>query len=203
VHEGDFGAKVRIRDLAGRPHLFALGPLEGLLGEITVLDGRAVITTVEQGKVHATAGLDHGAAFLAWTYAGAWTSVEMPDSVRSMAQVENYLPAAIRSAGIGLEDPIAFRIEGAVDTLNYHILNRPADSPPTMEAHEKSKVHFALAAGPVHLVGFHSQHHRGEFTPGTSDIHVHFVSADTSLAGHVESFVLASGARLLLAIPSR
>ncbi len=36
------------------------------------------------------------------------------------------------------------------------------------------------------------------FTPGTSDVHVHFVTEDGRLSGHVEDFVLAGGAAVAL-----
>jgi acetolactate decarboxylase len=51
------------------------------------------------------------------------------------------------------------------------------------------------------MVGFYSTEHRGVFTPGTSDAHVHSVTTDWLAGGHVETFTLAPGARLL--VPAR
>jgi acetolactate decarboxylase len=197
VHAGDVGPKVRLSELAARPHLYAIGPLEGLTGEITVLDGNAAITTVVNGNVRTGNSLDHGAAFLVWTYAAAWSTTPLPADARTMEQLEATLPATARSAGFDGTAPVAFRIEGTVETLNYHVLNRAAGTPLTAEAHEASKAHFALTGRRVHLVGFYSTQHRGVFTPGTSNIHLHVVSDDGLLAGHVESFTLAPGATLL------
>lgn len=197
VHDGDVGAKVRLSDLATQPHLYALGPLEGLAGEITVLDGKAAISTVVNGRVHTGTGLDHGAAFLVWIHAATWTAIPLPANVKTMEQLAAYLPSAARSAGFEGTAPFAFRIEGTVQTLDYHVLNRTPGTPFTAEAHEASKAHFALADRRVHLVGFYSTQHRGVFTPGTSNIHIHGVTDDGLLAGHVESFTLAPGAALL------
>ena len=67
-----------------------------------------------------------------------------------------------------------------------------------MEAHEKSKIHATIAGQRVRLIGFFSTRHRGVFTPSTSDVHVHFVTEDGRLSGHVEDFVLAGGAAVAL-----
>src|SRR5438046_1295758 len=49
MHDGDVGAKVRLSDLAATPHLSAIGPLAGLKGEITVIDGHSFVATAEAG----------------------------------------------------------------------------------------------------------------------------------------------------------
>lgn len=203
VHDGDVGAKVRLADLARRPHLYGVGPLEGLTGEITVLDGQPTISTVEGGVFRTHASLDHGAAFFVWTYAADWKPAPLPDSVRTLEQLETYLPEAARAAGLDSAAPLAFRVEGRIESLNYHVLSPPAHTPPMFEDHEKSKVHSSVVARTVRMVGFYSTEHRGVFTPGTSDVHVHFITDDGRLAGHVEGFTLAPGAALLLPAPVR
>ena len=203
VHDGDVGAKVRLADLARRPHLYAIGPLEGLTGEITVLDGQPTISTVEGGVFSTHSSLDHGAAFFVWTYCADWKPAPLPGSVRTLEQLEGYLPEAARAAGLLAGEPPAVRIVARVESLNYHVLSPPAHTPPTFEDHEKSKVHSTVAARTVRMVGFYSTEHRGVFTPGTSDVHVHFITDDGRMAGHVEGFTLAPGAVLLLPATAR
>ncbi len=200
VHDGDVGAKVQLAELARRPHLYGIGPLEGLTGEITVLDGRPAISTVEGTTFRTHASLDHGAAFFVWTYAAEWKPVALPEEVRTLEQLEAFIPEAVGPDATG---PVAFRVDGKVEALNFHVLSPPAHTPPTFEDHEKAKVHSSVAARAVRMVGFYSTQHRGVFTPGTSDVHVHFVTDDGQQAGHVEGFRLAQGAVLLFAVPPR
>lgn len=127
----------------------------------------------------------------------------LPESVLTLEDLEGFLPEAARVAGLDAGVPLAFRVDGKVESLNYHVLSPPAHTPPTFEDHEKSKVHSSVAARTVRMVGFYSTEHRGVFTPGTSSIHMHFVTDDRRQAGHVEGFTLAPGAVLLVPAPAR
>jgi acetolactate decarboxylase len=196
VHNGDSKSKVRLSDLTPRPHVYAIGPLEDLAGEITVLDNLPSIATVDNGQIRTQSSLNHGAAFLVWTRQAAWTQHLVPDSVRTMDDLAAYLPAAARDAGLNPDSPFAFRIEGVVQSLKFHVITPPES--PTFEAHEKSKFHSQLNNQPVHMIGFYSTKHRGIFTPGNSDLHIHFVSENGQLSGHVETVELAPGVQLLL-----
>jgi len=51
MREGDLTGRVDLRSLAGRPHLYAVGPLEGLRGEVTIWDSKASLATLKKGEV--------------------------------------------------------------------------------------------------------------------------------------------------------
>lgn len=48
---GDIGGKLSLASLKNRPHLYALGPLENLSGEITVWDGVPYISFIRDNSV--------------------------------------------------------------------------------------------------------------------------------------------------------
>ena len=82
--------------------------------------------------------------------------------------------------------------------IEFHILNRIGDAPHDMEMHEKIKVCFELAQADATIVGFHSTRHRGVFTPGDSNIHIHFQTGDNMQSGHIQKLEIGSGATLCL-----
>jgi hypothetical protein len=51
VLAGDLTPHARLQDLADVPHLYALGPLAGLQGEVTVIDGAPLVTTLPGGTM--------------------------------------------------------------------------------------------------------------------------------------------------------
>jgi acetolactate decarboxylase len=67
-----------------------------------------------------------------------------------------------------------------------------------MEEHQKIQIVFELARVEATIVGFHSTRHRGIFTPGDSNIHIHFQTPDNSNFRHIQKLEVADGATLCL-----
>ena len=55
---------------------------------------------------------------------------------------------------------------------------------------------FELETAEATIVGFHSTKHRGIFTPGDSNIHIHFQTPDNAKSGHIQKLRLGQGAIL-------
>lgn len=198
IMEGKVAAQIHIAPLLIRPGLNAVGPVEGLAGEITVIDGTVNIGVSNGQETRSSRPLDAGAPFLVWANVSAWKRQALPPEITTLDALEERLPALLRNAGFDAASPIPFRVEGTARTLKYHVLQPVSGLPPGRESHDRAQVHAELTATLVNLVGFYSTSHRGIFTPGSSDVHVHFVTADGSRSGHVESFDLQPGAMLLL-----
>lgn len=64
---GKAASVVSLEDLAGRKGLYAMGPVEGLDGEITIFDSKPYITKVRGSESTMDNTLKHGAFFLVWT----------------------------------------------------------------------------------------------------------------------------------------
>ena len=77
-------------------------------------------------------------------------------------------------------------------------MNRIGDGPHNMEMHKKIQVTFELENAITTIVGFHSTKHRGIFTPGDSNIHIHFQTPDNTKSGHIQKLQLGDGAILRL-----
>jgi len=198
IHEGDTKGKVRLASLLAAPGLNAIGPVEGLRGEITVIDGAVVIGVVEAGKITTAQPSDTEAAFLVWAHVAEWVRRPLPDNIRTEAEIEAFLPEAAKAAGIPVDAPFAFRIEGRAELMAIHIVWQEPGTEPGKETHDRSKVATTLTNTPFDVVGFWSDAHRGIFTPGTSDIHMHMATPDRSITGHVDAVSFAPGAILLL-----
>lgn len=193
VQEGDTAAKVNLRDLLARPHLNAVGPVEGLRGEITVIDGRPSIAAMVGERTAVSEDADVGAAFLAWAYVREWEPRPLPASVRTDADLEAHLASLVGPE----EAPVAFRLEGTAEHIAYHIIWHEPDTPAGHDAHDRAKVRREAANLPVSIVGFYAPAHTGVFIPRGRTAHLHAV-AGGGLSGHVDALRLAPGATLLL-----
>ena len=67
-----------------------------------------------------------------------------------------------------------------------------------MATHKKIQATFELEKAEMTIVGFHSTKHRGVFTPGDSNIHIHFQTPDNTKSGHIQKLQLGDGATLSL-----
>jgi len=192
----DIGPNVDLAEVNETPHLYALGPLAGLKGEITVTDGQVFVSKSNGQKPIVAIDPDVKSVFLVYASVPAWRSVDIPESVRNEKDlatfVESQLPKNTRSA---------FRVEGNALTARYHIQNYKGSAKAlTHEAHDAAKVFLEINNAPVELVGFFTNREGdgGSFVHMGQTTHVHILSKDRKQMGHLESIKLGPGARLLL-----
>jgi acetolactate decarboxylase len=201
VMNGKLGAALNLRTLAKTPHLYGLGPIEQLHGEVTIADNRPSLARVgPDGAVRVTESFEAGVPFFVWAEVPVWQTVPIPPEVRSFADLQAFVPRAAASSGLDPHKPFPFLIRGHQNLIEFHVLNRIGDAAHSMEMHKKIQVVFELAQAETIIIGFHSASHRGIFTPMDSTIHIHFQTADNSISGHIQKLEL--GKDLSLALPS-
>jgi acetolactate decarboxylase len=127
-----------------------------------------------------------------------WIESPIPAEIRSFEDLERFVPRAAEAAGLDAERPLPFLVNGHQDFIEFHILNRIGDAPHNMEMHKKIQIKFEVAKVEATIVGFHSARHRGVFTPGDSNIHIHFQTRDNSQSGHIQKIEIGSEATLCL-----
>jgi acetolactate decarboxylase len=199
VLSGDLAAHISLESLKGLPDLYALGPLEGLKGEVTILESTSFVSSVASGeKIAIDSSFCHGACFLAYTQVESWQEVVLPSVVLTETELEWFLPEAARGAAIDPEEPFPYLLRGIPLVVDVHILNKTDSRPHNRERHEQAKVRFQLKRKALTIIGFYSNRHRGIFTPGESSIHQHVVSKDGALAGHVDKILFSPAVRLFL-----
>ena len=199
IMNGKLAAALDLKTLAGRPHLYGLGPIEQLRGEVTIADSRPALARVApDGTVNVTDSFDAGVPFFVWAEVPQWIKMPIPAEVRSFEDLERFLPRAAEANGLDAEKPLPFLVTGHEDLIEFHILNRIGDPPHNMEEHKKIQIVFELARVEATIVGFHSTRHRGVFTPGDSNIHIHFQTPDNSNSGHIQKLEVGDGATLCL-----
>ena len=201
IMNGKLAAALDLNTLAGEEHLYGLGPLEQLRGEVTIADSRAALARVApDGSVQVAESFNAGAPFFVWANVPQWRQVPIPPEIRSFQDLERFVPQAAAAAGLDATQPLPFLVHGREELIEFHILNRVGDPPHNMEAHKKIQVAFELEKAEAVIVGFHSTQHRGVFTPGDSNIHIHFQTPDNRQSGHIQKLELGRNAMLSLPI---
>lgn len=90
--KGKLSGTIDLDTLSNKQHLFGLGPVEYLAGEILIIDGKAYRSTVltdSTMNVEETYAIK--APFFAYANIMNWTQVMLPDSIQSTQQLEQFL----------------------------------------------------------------------------------------------------------------
>jgi acetolactate decarboxylase len=193
---GKRAALLDLRTLKDRPHVYGIGPLEGLTGEVTIANGRPALARVgSDHRVHVTESYEGGVPFFVWAEVSDWQTVTVPSEVRTFKDLETFIGSA--GAKAGLVQAFPFVVTGKPDLIDFHIVDAKPDTPPGMADHAKIQIQFDLRRQDVTLVGFWSSRHQGIFTPMGANMHVHFQTADNKVSGHVQGLDLAPGGMTL------
>src|SRR3954470_20917046 len=101
IMNGKLAAALDLRTFSGTRHLYGIGPIEQLRGEVTIVDSRPSLARVgPNGSIKVTESFEAGAPFLVWAEVPAWRTLSIPPEVRSFADLEAFVPRAASAAGL-------------------------------------------------------------------------------------------------------
>ncbi|MBL8889002.1 MAG: acetolactate decarboxylase [Planctomycetaceae bacterium] len=206
-HQG----RVALGSLSARPHFFAVGALEKLQGEVTIVEGQVFATGVTANGLPRSLNNDidgRQATLLVGAEVSEWTDHKFPESM-SGAKLEQWIQQQATAVGLDTKQAFPFTISGQLTELRVHVINGawpvhakrqnkpiPADHAP-FEAELQD-----LSA---RVVGIFAQGATGKLTHPGSSLHAHVIYEHESagqITGHLESLEVAAGAVLRLPVPN-
>ncbi len=198
MHHNNLSAHASLDSLLQKPNMYAIGPLEGLQGEVTVLNSKPYITKAKGVSAETTHDSTAKAAFLVYAHVPAWEEFAIPTFVKDMVSLEDFVKQKAKEQRFDFKGPIPFLVKGKVATSRIHIVNKTGNEAHTPEDHDKIKIYFQPSNTEVNMAGFYSTKHKGIFTHHDSFIHVHLVTADEKLSGHLDAVSFVPGKATLL-----
>jgi hypothetical protein len=211
MRDGHDEARVRLVDLGPvaaegdgeRAGLIAVGALAGLAGEVTADGATWWISMADEERVHVEReAADHAATLLTAARVEAWDEVVASDPLDEAA-LGALVRAHLESVGADVALPRALRIDGAVISLDLHVVR--GDCPHAADAAVPAYRWHAPAGTKIVLVGFHAPGAEGVLTHHGTGFHLHAITPGDGargtgpIAGHVDGFELAPGARVQIA----
>jgi alpha-acetolactate decarboxylase len=199
-------ARVDVAEIAGRPHFYGVGALEGLKGEITILDSLAFVTRVTpEGAPQAGSPADAKATLIVGQSIERWTRHTMTEAV-SHDRFDETIGARAVGAGVETADPFVFVIEGAFTEVRLHVINGACPIHARINKLEipEGERPFELDVENVSgtLVGIYAADAVGRLTHPATKTHTHLIYTDPAtgerVTGHVERVGLSKGATLKL-----
>ncbi|MEJ2005636.1 MAG: acetolactate decarboxylase [Cyclobacteriaceae bacterium] len=182
--EGKLEPAVLLDSIEPMDGLYAIGPLADLRGEILVLNGERFISRVlteETMSVKVEGGA--GAPFLVYSHVDRWRKVNIPENISDLDALNDYL----ESIAPTLDEPFIFQVKGDVEHAQIHIQKLPLGTKVSSpeEAHQ-GQFNYSFENDGVVIIGFFSTKHQGIFTHHDSYTHMHLITEDRVMMGHLD-----------------
>ncbi len=201
MHKGDLSAPLELNSLKDIKHLYAIGAVEKLKGEILILDGVPFISSYENNELTMKRTFNKKATLIVYASVDKWVSFKIPEHINSYATLENHILQVAKAHGIDTYTPFPFLIEGIAKSIKWHIINWPEnDTEHTHQKHMQAGLNGQIHKQAVELLGFYSNAHHGIFTHHSTNMHLHVKTKDNNLAAHVDALEL--GKKMILKLPN-
>lgn len=208
IGEQQHQGRVRLSDLTKQPHFYAVAALEGLAGEVTIDDGKVVITGVDDaGQLRSLDDADgkRQATMLVGASVQSWDSQTIPSNV-APEDFDEFIADAASKAGMDLSKPFLFTIEGNFTNVRLHVIHGACPIHARMQ-----KTELPTETRPFEsdmekvtgkIIGVFAKDAVGKLTHPATSTHMHLLFEDaktgTRVTGHLEKVGLAKGAVLSL-----
>jgi acetolactate decarboxylase len=185
-------------DTLPKKHLYGMGPIENLRGEITIFDGIVYTAGIgSSGALEVGENKSACAPFLGWSHIPIWREYPLPDSIITNLMLQNFLEREQLNAGRAF----FFRLSGRLTDAAIHVLNLPPGTKVEVPS-DARKRQFNQRTGNIEadILGFFSTAHQRVFTHHDSFLHLHLLSKDRLLMGHADELRFSKGS-LRLFVP--
>ena len=197
MQNGEIYPKISLDTLlADNEHIYALGAISDLKGEVTVIDSKPFNAKVVDDEVEINNASNSTACLLVYASVNNWSdSFEISNC--NEKKLEGLVFEQAKKNDVDISKPFPFLITGNVSRLKWHVIDWvEGDTIHTHQKHKSSGKNGELQDEPVTIIGFFSKNHKGKFTHHSSNIHLHFVNDEGSLSGHVDELIIENPVEL-------
>ena len=183
--KGDLSAHVNL-DTLDKNHLFGLGPVAGLKGEIMILNGKVYSSSKDNNQVLNKQNMVSTAAMLVYSNVERWRPVNIKATINTYTDLEKLIETTAIANGYDTAIPFAFKIEALPEKASYHIIDWKEGATHTMDNHKQFAYTGQVSNEKLVLLGFYSKHHQSVFTHHTTYMHIHLLEEKTETVGHMD-----------------
>jgi len=194
---------IALKDVVDARATDAVGAVSGLRGEISIIEGRLIVSYGAECGTACPSAATETATLLATATARNWRAIAIDKDLDAKG-VETFIREQAKASGLDETKPFPFRINGTLTDFVMHVNAAPN---PRFKGHGSfdEMAITGLAKGP-HIagtvVGFYAPPalqgvitHMGEF------FHSHYVDEQRTMTAHVDRFGIAAGSTLMLPRP--
>ncbi|WP_341903421.1 acetolactate decarboxylase [Fluviicola taffensis] len=189
--KGQLYGTLDLDTISNKHHLFGLGPVEFLTGELLIIDGKAYKSSVlTDSTMQVEETFQAKAPFFGYANINSWSEQDLPDHIRTISQLESFLEKITKKSN----RPFFFQLKGRIEKAQIHVVNLPKGSTVSSpeEAHQ-GQTNYFLTNEEVDILGFFSTEHKAIFTHHDTYLHMHLITSDKQKMGHLDDFLFREG----------
>lgn len=193
--KGELNGIIQLDTINPRAGLYGLGPLSHLRGELVINDGQVYISKVgSDSSMQVILSDTASAPFFVYGWVTEWDTIQLPPEIKNIRQLEEFVDEQTQTK----QRPFPFKLHGRVNQAGIHVQNLPLGTPVSspQEAHS-GQVGYDLQDTAATIIGFFSTEHQGVFTHHDTYLHLHLLTADKQMMGHLDRVEMGSMQLLL------
>lgn len=196
---------VSIKRILHKKYDYGFGPAHLLQGDITIYDGvsyTARVKDLSSVTVEETP-VEDKAVFLAYGASSSWQEITVEDDLYGLHNLEDLIEATAKRYHMDMDAMFLFRIEGEVDALEYSVLDKDlgfTSDRHSASTHERSRARYKTdTVIEANLIGaWASEKNAGLYADEDKKTHIHIISKDKTLSGHVHDLVIKKGTKIFM-----
>jgi hypothetical protein len=193
----------KLSSLSSAKSVYGIGMLDGLDGELLILDSKPMLGAVIDGAVRVIEPApDSNIAFGAFSYCDEWETIEIPDNVRSFSELETFSAEMLEKRDRDLNELHPVRLNAKVDWLQWFIVRGMGNLRPTpRDSFVRQWLRGGLDNVEIEATGVFSRGYKGIAMNKTANLHLHFVTqSNKPIVAHLDDSVqLRAGSTLMIA----
>ncbi|MGE4257511.1 MAG: acetolactate decarboxylase [Xanthobacteraceae bacterium] len=196
----DSSPKVELGQAMSKGTNIAVGAASGLRAEITVVDGRPIISYGDECRTCPPPHAEN-ATLLVTGRVETWAPpIELPNDLSGHA-LNRFIIGQANKAGLDMKQPFPIRIRGTLTNVAMHVIKSANPkfgghgSAQPMALQEDIKVEKIDGE----VIGFYAPEHLlGIITHPGEPFHYHWIDSGRTRTAHLDAFGMAKGAQLIL-----
>ena len=198
IMSGNIQSVISLDTLSNKKHLYALGAVENLKGEIQLFNSKPFNSFVIDSSLQIKNDFALKASLIVYAEVKEWESFEIKNCT-TKSDLEEQIFKIATEYNIDTNKPFPFLLEGNVKSLDWHVINwKDGDTIHNHKKHKESGLNGTLQNKDVEIIGFYSTKHKAIFTHHTTNMHMHFKTKDGAIAGHIDDLLLNNSITLKL-----
>jgi hypothetical protein len=202
IQKRDYTPKVELGKPISHGATEAVGAASGLRAEITIIDGKPLVTYGDPCMRCPTLNVET-ATLLVTSKVTAWSDpIPLPDDLAGHA-LDRFIIETARQAGLDMSQPLPIRIRGTLINVAMHVIK---SANPKFGGHGSGQPMalqevFKAVSIDGEVVGFYAPEAlRGIVTHPGDPFHYHWVDSARVKTAHLDAFGIAKGSALMLPV---